>query len=196
MDKLELKHCVAHYLPYNILVQYEGIINGSEISSYEKEYQKNHEDDNCQFFFEHDYDPPKIKIGLKTGYIKIAEYWNNGVIYRVGRKKYGLKAFYNAEEFKLILRPLSDLTNDLLELFYKTKSATKIIVSDYIEKGSDRITLTVTYTQMGETFTDIIISRGNVDYTDFWIVQNLLSLHFDVFGLIEKELAIDINTIQ
>ena len=37
--KLELKHFTT-YVPYGLMVQYEGIINGSEISKKEKELPK------------------------------------------------------------------------------------------------------------------------------------------------------------
>jgi hypothetical protein len=35
-----------------------------------------------------------------------------------------------------------------------------------------------------------------LSYLGFFIVQKLLQLHFDIFGLIEKGLAIDINTLK
>ena len=40
MNKVELKH-IQHYLPYKIKVQYEGILNGKEISEYKKNKHKN-----------------------------------------------------------------------------------------------------------------------------------------------------------
>jgi hypothetical protein len=36
----------------------------------------------------------------------------------------------------------------------------------------------------------------NLELEPYWIIQKLLSWHFDVFGLIEKKLAIDINTLE
>jgi hypothetical protein len=36
----------------------------------------------------------------------------------------------------------------------------------------------------------------NIDEERFWIVQKLLSWHFDIFNLIKKKLAIDFNTLE
>lgn len=48
---------------------------------------------------------------------------------------------------------------------------------------------------MGDSFTDIIVNAGGINDTDYWLVENLLKNHFDVFGLIEKGLAVDINSL-
>lgn len=34
-----------------------------------------------------------------------------------------------------------------------------------------------------------------LDETNYWFVQKMIELHFDVFGLIPKGLAVDINTL-
>lgn len=77
-------------------------------------------------------------------------------------------------KFKPILRPMSDLHNT--ELTYKEKATEKSICNndDYvIEKDFKK--------------TEIVSASFYL-----W----LISEHFDVFGLIEKGLAIDINTLN
>lgn len=90
----------------------------------------------------------------------------------------------DVRKFKLILRPLSDLTKE--------------IDSTRIGGESD-----VTYMDVVEAFDS---SGCHINYSDlhkinhiheysFGVIQQLIEWHFDVFGLIEKGLAIDMNTI-
>lgn len=79
---------------------------------------------------------------------------------------------------KPILRPLSDLTKDNFELIYKgTDDNSDIIkyLSEHINNGKGHIA---------------------IQQIDYWRVVVLLKHHFDVFGLIDKGLAIDINTLD
>ena len=98
---------------------------------------------------------------------------------------------------KPVLRPLSDLTNDEYHLKIKSwfinHAENDVQITTY--DNGNYIGLTATYKMMGDVFTDIIINAGGINDTDYWLVENLLKNHFDVFGLIEKGLAIDINTI-
>lgn len=73
--------------------------------------------------------------------------------------------------FKLHLRPLSDLTKEYLELNNKDSVGRWSLICKYEYKY---ILDCVYYNEM----------------------QFLLEHHFDVFGLIEKGLAIDINTLE
>lgn len=87
-----------------------------------------------------------------------------------------------------ILRPLSDLTKEITvngetfivttkirELFDK-KDADKFIADFYFYNNIGRIKV--------------------IQTAPYNIVQKLLSWHFDCFGLLEKNLAIDINTLN
>jgi len=99
-----------------------------------------------------------------------------------------------SKEFKLILKPLSDLTKNENKL--KVISWFKyddVQITEYI--GGKELTLTATYKILGDVFTDFIISRNKIDNTNYWIVQELLKNHYDVFGLIKLGLAVDINTL-
>jgi hypothetical protein len=101
------------------------------------------------------------------------------------------------EIFKPILRPLSDLVNSVhhlkLKSWFKYHAENDVLITCY-DNGNE-VGITATYKMMGDVFTDIIVNAGGINDTDYWLVQNLLKNHYDVFGLIEKGLAIDINTI-
>ncbi len=78
------------------------------------------------------------------------------------------------EEIKPILRPLSDLTKTGYHFIYDKETDIESII-DWIELD-DESKLTCKYSY------------------EFWSL--LFENHFDVFGLIEKGLAIDINTLK
>lgn len=83
---------------------------------------------------------------------------------------------YEHEAYKPILRPLSDLTKDegFYEQFYNAfKDDDEHL--DYVCEFKGDLTQTV---------------------TSWRCISFLVSAHFDVFGLIEKGLAININTLK
>jgi len=81
---------------------------------------------------------------------------------------------YGTFVVKPILRPLSDLKKDDLEFLANILQVTIATVKSFTNKG------------LRNNF-------NNVSYRRFTI---LLEHHFDVFGLIDKGLAIDINTLN
>ncbi len=169
--KLEIKH-LAPYLPYGLKVQYEGIVNTKELSMYNRE-RKIAEYNNLLNEFDKER-PTKIK-GLKIGYIKITEIYLNHVKFRIGNK--GLQTHYNTSGFKPILRPLSDLTTEI------EHNGEKFVPFDKLDQHHNFSVM---------HFSDIITDPTRYPYT---IVEKLFEWHFDVFGLIENNLAIDIKTI-
>ena len=78
---------------------------------------------------------------------------------------------------KPILRPLSDLTKEI------EHNGEKVNIFNRIEiyKGSG---------------VDYLIEQIRFGFVEVIIYNILLEHHFDVFGLIEKNLAIDINTLN
>ena len=83
----------------------------------------------------------------------------------------------NKLELKPILRPLSDLTDE----------QKKIIYFDVIGTDNDMYgTLDEFIDYLGET---------NEYHLPYCIYRQLLEWHFDLFGLIEKGLAVDINSL-
>lgn len=80
---------------------------------------------------------------------------------------------------KPILRPLSDLTNDIEvngEKFVPSEELA-IHLFDY-------------------DFLAVVLDGKNTNGIPFWVIQKLFEWRFDVFGLIENGLAIDINTLE
>ena len=95
----------------------------------------------------------------------------------------------NLEFIQPILLPLSDLTKEI------EVNGEKFVPIDILS---------------GETYYDYELTKSNklvekdeknivilkcIDVYPYWIVQKLLQWHFDIFGLIDKGLAIDINTL-
>jgi len=87
---------------------------------------------------------------------------------------------------KPILFPISDLTKEICInglFFCPIKCLLEDVGFDVSEFNNSNFNIKT------DTFTDLDISSFND-------VQKLLEWHFDVFGLIEKGLAIDINTLN
>ena len=82
-----------------------------------------------------------------------------------------------------ILRPLSDLTKEI------TVNVGVIVPMEFLERTAFNELLT---SPNIELMGDLI---GLMD-TEYWIVNALFQWHFDVFGLIKKGLAVDINTLE
>lgn len=99
---------------------------------------------------------------------------------------------------KPILRPLSDLTKDefkekLNAIFIERYGNVQFTEYNLGYKDREDFTLTATYALLGDVFTDSVVSRGKLDNVRYWIIEFLLENHYDIFGLIKKGLAIDIN---
>lgn len=99
-----------------------------------------------------------------------------------------------------LLRPLSDLTKEI------THNGEKFVPAIEISKIFLLYPLDTLKIQDNERDNYILIGTRISDQTyqlkrrpermEFWQVQKLISWHFDVFGLIEKREAIDMNTIN
>lgn len=85
-----------------------------------------------------------------------------------------LRVVSKIEDIKPILRPLSDLTK---------------------EEHSGIYNLLIVHIGKRKLNTLINDGYGLIDLP-YFIFENLLELHFDVFGLISKCLAIDVNTLN
>jgi hypothetical protein len=80
--------------------------------------------------------------------------------------------------FKPILLPLSNITNKQLKEFYQFDSVDMELID--IEEWKEEL---------------VNMIKGN-DKFQLSQFQKLFEWHFDVFGLIEKGLAVDINTLS
>lgn len=89
---------------------------------------------------------------------------------------------YDINTCKLILRPLSDLTKEI------EYNGEKFVPSDWISKN-----------YIGSKFDmdiKILYQFKTYEHLPYTVIENLLKWHFDVFGLIEQGLAININDLQ
>jgi len=83
------------------------------------------------------------------------------------------------EYIKPILRPLSDLLNEELDFYIDFNTILNEIDSRYLR----------------EAIVNKKFYSKDIHYS-FEVWNCLLSMHFDIFGLIEQGLAIDINTLE
>lgn len=118
MHKLELEHIVP-YLPYKLMCEYEGIINGKELSKQNKQYEA----DGLPFYFS--IEPVK---GPKIAPIKELRIFKNYWKVYIGNYRIGLKSFVNGHEFKPLLIPLSEFNDSEAdtEIFNTGKAYTSV----------------------------------------------------------------------
>lgn len=176
MDNLTLEH-LAPYLPYGIQ-----IIDNGEVETI---------------------------IGVINNKVFIEDCHRNG--------------YASIEDVKLVLRPMTDLIKEvwikghltpLVDIVITTNGTNTIVdkmhISDdyiycnYRNYPNDTYYKSLVYHIDNRMFTlhrhsslEPTLDNARVPYFDHnEIFQKLLSWHFDVFGLIEKGLAIDINSIE
>jgi len=127
------------------------------------------------------YLPYKLKIFVESdGFLQNDETFEvnaitqNGV--NVSVKRFPFNTDYSFDEFKIILRPLSDLT----ERIDKDEDVTFLdwIISEY------------------EIDVIAFIEVNSIERLPYEIMEYLFEWHFDIYNLIENNLAIDINTIN
>lgn len=96
------------------------------------------------------------------------------------------RVLVSMEDVKLLLRPLSDLTKE-------------------IEHNGEKFVPVEIFDKVIDGWCDAYNEWWNLQYPNFLqmmdscpyeVMQQLLEWHFDVFGLIDQNLAIDINTIN
>ena len=166
--KLELKH-LAPYLPYGLIVEFEGT-NGM-IASY--------------------YYPAGRKFGMPPH-----EAWfNSGVLSLEDEDKDSeLSCAINYKQVKPILRPLSDLTKEiehngekfvpiieLFPLFFRKPEHAEMVCNQELDYAECH------YYGGGALY----INTNHILDNRYELIDKLFEWHFDVFGLIDKGLAIE-----
>lgn len=92
------------------------------------------------------------------------------------------------DDFKLVLRKISDLTKEI-----EHNGEKFVPIEKFCEIEDCRTEINIRDTQWGIKE----IAKNGVQYdSDFGVVQQLFEWHFDCFNLLEQGLAIDINTIK
>jgi len=194
--KLELKH-LAPYLPYGIQVQYEGILNGKELGEWHRKYE-------ARDIFDADKKlMPEYKTGAKLGLVKKIETYLKHWRLRVGNGHKSISPCDFGKDAFLCLRPLSSLDKvgwiSVLQNMELTDCLEDIDIDD------KRVNITWSNGESHEYYQsdDIAVcfegfsmhGFENYEVCPFKFREELLKQHVDVFGLIEKGLAIDINNI-
>jgi hypothetical protein len=98
--------------------------------------------------------------------------------------------------FKPILRPLSDLTKEI-----EIEGEKFVPIDRILDNHSFVSDIHISKFRKFKIIQEQIhilkdIKELGYRYCDYWFLQYLLEWHFDVFGLIEKGLAVDINTLK
>jgi len=99
--------------------------------------------------------------------------------------KVGSETWRELDGYKPILHPLLDLTKKI-EIDGNKFTPLKVLLNACMKGGEQE-----------QNMLKGISSKGLFLKTaPYWVVQLLFEWHFDVFGLIEKDLAIDTNTLE
>lgn len=178
--KLEVKH-IAPYLPYGL----KGVLIRDIRDTFtDEEWCRDVENFNKGVIWDYaGYVDEDLELPLGEGEF-------SGFLIR---KEY---AYTSADyDVKPILRPLSDLLNEI------EVDGEKIIPIEWFEIGDEdnnsneydfgniRIIRSLKSLAKNGSLNDII-------FLPYGLIQKLIEWHFDIFGLIEKGLAIDINTLN
>jgi len=169
MEKLELKHLVP-YLLYELKAV-------SERSKYLLSHSNL--DENGVVTID-------SIMATKSGYKSIGYSWENAHESNDGASN---SQTWNAHDLKPILRPMSDLTKEI-----------------EFDNASGKITMLEEFQKHEDVYLD---EENNlcrkpdgsqkvwcIDHLPYSSIQKLFEWHFDVFGLIDKGLASDINTLN
>lgn len=100
-----------------------------------------------------------------------------------------------SSRYQVVLRPLSDLANEI------EANGEKFVPIEFFEIGDDNNkSIEFDYGNIKLINRLNEVSKFNVfqemNYLPYFVVQKLLEWHFDIYGLIESGLAIDINTLK
>lgn len=126
---------------------------------------------------------------LELGIIKNISFWHPEITGQLHVSDTYSFDFDEIDEVDIVLRPLSDLTKEIEvngEKFVPMGALCSIEVS---EEEDFKL-----YGKIPEVWK--YLSETKIRYWDYWQVKKLYEWHFDIHGLIEKGLAIDINTLN
>lgn len=105
----------------------------------------------------------------------------------------GKKIDVDTWDFKPILRPLSDLTK---EMYYSlsVKTETRSFGFWYGKNNGDTDKREYLY-HSGYSDKTYFLENNGYEHFSYRMIEFLLKNHFDIFGLIDQDLAININTL-
>lgn len=168
--KLTIKE-LAPYLPYGIpaILSQKGIFN---------------QDD--------EYPNPRTK---ELGIVKNISFWEPEITGQLHISDTYSFDFDEIDEICICLRPLSDLTKKIEVNGKKFEPIEWFEIGDdennslEYDNGNIKLIRSLEYLSKKGIVNDI-------NYLPFGVIQKLFEWHFDVFGLIDAGLAIDINTLN
>ena len=153
---------------------------------------------------------PYLPYGLKLYHVECYEITIMNAI-EDSLKSNGIQDVIDIEDLKPILRPLSDLTKEIeifVEIFslcyginYTKNEIHNVFDSRIANKNYYLLTelnrqISISYDGDKQVFRTFDKSEKSIQMkTQLGLFNILFKNHFDVFGLIKKGLAIDINTI-
>jgi hypothetical protein len=195
MKTLTLEHLSA-YLPYGLKCSYLGITNGSEISRDRKQFvEENEPYPNFAY-----YEPIQEVIGVKIAPLKTIRVYKKYWIAMCGVYSQGQKNFINGMGISPILYPLSSLTetiwfegkeinpSEFIKDWYNEKYATEIDDLEYYALENE-------FALFGAVH-ETLHSQAEIIAMPYQAYQLLFKIKIDIFGLIEKGLALDVNSLE
>ena len=208
--ELNITH-LQHYLAYGLKVQYEGIINGTELKQWEKEFSDRYEINGIYPTIP----CPEAIIGDKIGFVKRIEFRKNGSPSFLIGNKVG-KRYYDLEGVKPLLLPLSVLYEEIdgeIGIIELAKIATSDLQycndlhwvvggkkDKYATARKEEYDFAFDYDGVGAFW---LSQRDVYDgscpeieiHSQLALFDYLFSHHYDVYGLTDKGLAIDKRTV-
>jgi hypothetical protein len=180
--EIEYRH-LAPYIIHGVTVQYIGIINGAEIKAYDKikpEYFDDHEAIK-QYYDNY----PKQIEGIKYGKLKQVTVNKNYVEWKVGKYNGHLKGIA-CNNIRMVLRPMDDLTKEIIIGKKKFVPLTELLRESNFDVDNMSWEDQLSYLNV---FT---FDAGSLSLRD---AELLCSWHFDIFGLIDHGLAVNMHTV-
>ena len=168
METLTLEQ-LAPYLPYGLKCQYEGILNGREISKQRKEYHKENE----PFANWEHYTPIEQIKGLKIAPLKTIRVYKKYWVATCSVYNHGQKVFYNGFGIKPILRNLSDLTKEI------EHNGERFVVIDILEQDENNDYLADCNIWTQKLFEEQKIL--SLEFIPYGVMQILFKYHFDFY---------------
>ncbi len=202
--KLTIEH-LAGYLPYGLKVQYEGIVNGKELSDWDKKlkgYKSANTDNEFDLFFDdisgftEEYgEKPNEIIGVKIGLIRQVHICKNHTKVLIGGR--GMKVYYsNNFDFKPILYRVEDMSNEQIIQWGK-------LVRTHFPEEFDKDGMTdESILKNAPEALSLIKELGFNAFEEITFKQSLLLSkffylnHIDIHNLIDSGLAIDAKTLN
>jgi len=188
MKQEQLKVALCGYLPYEVYIQYEGILNGKERENYRKEWTKRNQD-KTEILDIEPYDIPNEVVGLKIAPLKRITQYKKFWLAEAGIKQY--KKFYNSRDCKPVLYNISTLTKPIIVKGYN--GGNPFVPIEHMER---EIECDVEFELINYLKADYNSIKEKLKFAPLTFVDFLNRWKIDYRGLIGQGLAIDVETLK